>query len=189
MNDHIFTFAAPPEPHIWQKREISIRVIDPAKDEYLLRRAFNWQTDKPTWWRTSMAVWKAGVTLDKYLEYAHHDAQIDIGIFGDDYDFTGLITLAETDEKNVFESHIDAPRTARLDELVEGVEIARDFAFQSGTKAIYNYVARMNRPILKLCRKVGFRETNARVIYGAIGNKVIEWKEFVLTPDFSKQTY
>lgn len=158
--------------------EITARSLDAFQDESLLRAAYRWREDKPRWWRESMRLWEKPES--EYLEAARSRFQADIGFFSNEL-LSCLITFVET-APGRFEVHIDSPRAAGLEFLIRCTLVAKQHFFDRGGGDIFIYVAHINRPILKLCERVGFRATNAGFLYGTVGNKVLEWREFRMLP-------
>jgi hypothetical protein len=175
----------PPAAYSWQQKEVPfVRALDPELDNSLFDEAWRWQNDKPQWWRDSTAVFRGN--KEEFFANTKRDCQVDFGIFSEGgAQLFGLLTVIEI-KPNVFEAHSDARRGADLDFITTGVKIARDHCFQNGATRFISFVASFNRPVLKMCRAVGYRETGARLLHSADRRgRIIEWIELELVkPQF-----
>ena len=156
--------------------DYAMRSLRAEIDEPLYHRIYQWRKDKPRWFQMSMA--PTARSLEEFLSDTFDERQVDFALFIDG-EISAVVTLVEI-MPGVFDSHIDAPRTAKLSDLTEAVLRTKEHVFARGATKIVTYTATFNRPIIRLCKSVGFVDTNVSVFYGSIGKRIVEWREAII---------
>jgi len=165
---------------------MEIRRLNPMTDEALLREAFLWDSNAPDWYSTSDSLFRPD-SVERYLEMAHNENQVDIGVFGGE--MVGLITFDRKGD-GIFEIRLSAKRTASLQTLTEAAYQVRYQIFSIGAKLGLVWIAKRNRHIIKLCEMIGFvrdgvtmyRGTHSRKkLDGSFIYRPIEWVRLITT--------
>lgn len=163
-----------------------IRRLDPIADECLLRESFEWDAYSPDWYSTSDAIFRPDA-IDDYLKMTRNDNQVDIGVFNGE--MIGLVTF-DHKGNGIAEVRLAAKRAASLELLTDAAFQLRHQFFSFGMKAGIVWIAKRNRPIIRLCESIGFVRdglTMYRGVYhrqkldGSFLNRPILWVRMVTT--------
>lgn len=158
---------------------MNIRRLDPIEDRGLYVDAFLWDIDAPRWYRESDKIWRPE-TLEQYLELAHGEDQIDVGVFNPN--LIGLVTITRR-AVGVYEGHLSAKRNAPRDVLSQAVYQVRHQLFEIGMREAFVWVASKNRGVIKLCEDAGFYDNFVTMLKGSYHGRVIEWRQMITTRD------
>lgn len=154
-----------------------LRRLDPVSDRELLREAFAWTADTPSWHRDMDSVF-GPETADEFLEMAAET--ILVGIF--DSSIIGLIIIAPAG-KDVFNSHLCAKRDAPLNMLAaSAAQVMNDF-LGLGMKEGFCWVAEKNRSVRSLCDTIGFQHEGVVMYKGVYKNRLIKWLRYSVRPE------
>lgn len=154
-----------------------IRKLEPIEID-LLRQAFDWREEYPSWFRTMLAEGAPDQSWEGYLQASRE--MVDFGIFeGEMY---GLISIRPCGNSR-YEAHIAAKRGSDLEKLAFAAYAIRDALFRQGAKEIIAWVASQHRSMKRLCRLAGLEPDTLTVIRGEIRNRLITWERFSARPE------
>ena len=149
-----------------------IRRLDPFFDVELLRLAHGWDKETPQWYREMDEIFDS--TLDEYLARAREETQANIGLFEGDEMFA--LVYVNLVGSGVLDAHLAVKRKASPEKVLAGIVEIRDSLFrQLNTKIIYAWLARQNRPLVKMVLRCGFRLDGLTMLKGSIRGKIVEW--------------
>jgi hypothetical protein len=154
-----------------------IRRLDPTKDRGLYVDAFLFDLDAPRWYRESDKIWRPE-TFERYMELAHGDDQIDIGVF--ENGLIGLVTITRR-AQGIYEGHLSAKRNVPRETLSSAVYQIRHQLFEIGMQEAFVWVASKNRGVIKICEESGFYDNFVTMLKGSYHGRVIEWRQMVTT--------
>jgi hypothetical protein len=152
-----------------------VRALKP-NEEYLFRQAYEWTADAPEWWKAMDRVYP--VSFGDYHLATFDESQFNFGIF--DGEMFGLITVNHYGD-GVFDVHIAAKRGASVELLAEAACMIRERLFKSGAQAIFGWVAKFNRGIIKVGEACGMHRDGVRMFKGECHGRVIEWVHLITT--------
>lgn len=147
-------------------------------DKDLLRHAFSWDADAPSWYRQMDEVF-GPKTVDEFVPLVDDPKNALIGIFNPE--FVGLIT-ATLVCKERFEIHLWAKRGTSLDVLEEAGYQIREQLVRFGAQEIFVWVAEKNRPVKQLCARLGLLPDGIELLKGSYKKKVIVWNRLTYNP-------
>jgi hypothetical protein len=147
-----------------------IRALQP-EEESLFREAYEWTRDAPKWLKAldSIFGWK---TFEDYYKQAREENQVSFGVF--ENELVALVALVER-AKGLFEAELSARRGTDIRLIAQAVREVGNALVSSGQVECFIWVAKRNRPVLRMCEVVGFKRTGISLFKGSYKERVIEW--------------
>lgn len=149
---------------------IEIRILDENKDESLLDTAWKWEREAPEWFKEVQSAHKE--TFIEFLTSAK--TELLAGIFIDN-NLSAVIRFVPQD--GMHELHLMAKRGTDFNLLLEACKSIKEYVFERGVEILGGWVARVNRPVIKLYRLLGFAHLDNRT-EGTVRGKPAEWWYF-----------
>lgn len=165
---------------VWYRR------LDPDRDVERFRRAYGWDRDAPRWYSEMDAVF-GDYAFDEYVAKAREVTQVNIGLFEGEEMFamitTNLVAMTTTPAPSgVYDLHLAAARHAGAEKIVRAfISIRRQMFEDLNALALYGWVASVNRPLMRLSRRLGFKPDGMLMLKGSVREGVIRWRRVTYT--------
>lgn len=155
-----------------------IKRLDPIANESLLREAFSWDREAPSWFRQMDSIFGPD-DVDDFLKGAQDLANVYLGVFQPSghiahYPLVGVIILTLV-SNNRYTAHLCACRGARVEVLAQAAIQVKEDMFNLGMNEVFVFVAEKNRGVRKLCEIIGLQEDGITMYKGSYRGRVIKW--------------
>lgn len=154
---------------------MTMRRLDPVKDERLVREAVAWINSAPRWFQDADAVWGKD-NADDYLNQMSTDAQADFGVF-DDEKFIAVLTVS-LKSHGVYESHLMAKRNASSSVITLAIVNLREQMFQHGMIETWLWLARKNFAVRHIVEAAGLIRDGVSMLKGRSHGRPIQWLRY-----------
>lgn len=165
---------------------VHFRRLDPEADVECFRLAYGWDRDAPRWYREMDSVF-GDYSLNEYVAKAREATQVNIGLFEGREIFamitTNLVAMTtDPTASGVYDLHLAAARHAGAEKIVRAFESIRRQMFEDlNALALYGWVASVNRPLVRLSRRLGFKPDGLLMFKGSVRGRVIRWERVTYT--------
>lgn len=175
MSTAISPFRAGVQPVV---RQLTIRRLDPAQDEFLIEHAFSWLLNSPIWRQNTEEVFGT-LNYQDYLA-AHHDSgRVGIAVFEGKY-HRATVTLHLT-AKHTYEVSLEADRATSLGVLMEAGRLIRDQLFGLyNAELVYAWVPMHAVGVRAVLTSIGFTTDRVTMLRGVTHSRLIEWELYSL---------
>ena len=140
-------------------------------DEDLLREAYRWSRDAPTWFQDADKVFNRG-TEDNFVSQLADLRRWFVGIFNPSLE---AIIVVEWKGNGQFEGHLLAHRRAVTEMIGAAISQLLFDLLDCGMQEAFVWVAARNKPIQKLCANIGFLPDGIVMWKGSYRGRVIRW--------------
>lgn len=148
------------------------------EDEALLRTAYQWDKDFPTWWREMDRVFNSG-TEDDFIERAKNPHSAYVGVFDGD-DLIALV-IVETPAPSIHEGHLLAKRGANQELITTACVTMISDLFNLGMTRLFVWVAERHSALRKLCANIALQPDGLIMWRGSYHGKPIKWVRYSIT--------
>lgn len=151
---------------------MNIRILDERRDEGLLREAWAWASDAPEWFREVQSAHKE--SLGEFLKTAHEE--LIVGIFENEKVVAVVRFVPQMfGETGLHELHLMAKRKTDFNSLFQACASIKQFVAERGLIKLGGWIAKKNRPIVKLYEMLGFKHHGDMRTEGTIHGKPAIW--------------
>ena len=155
---------------------MNLKRLTPA-DSDLLREAWEWDKDRPSWYAQMDHVFSQG-SVDNLITQLKDWRKLFIGIF--DPDLTAIVIIKWKGEGR-FGGDLMAKSSANPDSIVEAIIYLEYETLKFGMKEINVWVAERNRGVRRICERANLKPDGVVMFRGAYRGRVIRWLRHSLT--------
>jgi hypothetical protein len=155
--------------------DVTLRRLDPDRDESLVREAVSWLDEQPLFWRNCDSAWGTE-SADAYLRQMGEGRQADFGLFIGG-EFRAVITLS-LEGQGLYNTHLMAKRGTDPAALVLAVASMRSQVFRQGAAEVWNWVAAKNRGVRRILEAAGMVKDGVERFKGASHGRPILWVRY-----------
>lgn len=156
--------------------DVTLRRLDPAADESLVREAVAWMESAPRWFRDCDAAWGATEGADDDLRHMREEPQADFGVF-DGGELVAVVTVT-LEGKGVFNSHLMAKRGANPLAVMQGASGVLKGLLGQGMREGWSWLARKNYGARRVVEAMGMRLDGLSRFKGVSHGQPIEWVRY-----------
>jgi hypothetical protein len=155
---------------------VTMRRLDPDRDESLVREAVSWLAEQPTFFQNCDAAWGGAETADDYLRHMRDGRQGDFGVF-DSGELIAVVTIS-LEGKGVFNSHLMVKRGASPAIVASGASGVLKGLLGEGMKEGWSWLAAKNYGARKIIEAIGMVRDGVERFRGQSHGQPILWVRY-----------
>jgi hypothetical protein len=140
-------------------------------DEELLREAWAWDADRPSWYRQMDAAFNRG-SVDDLVEQLTDRRKVFMGVF--DPSLTAIVVIEQHGD-GVYEGHLMARRGANPMLIATVIQSLLTDLCDYGLTQACCWIAERNTSVRKLCSTIGFQPNGVVMWRGSYRGRAIKW--------------
>jgi len=143
-------------------------------DDALLREAFHWDVDRPTWYTQMDRVFSWGGE-EGFVRLLDDRRNVLIGVFNPELIAVIIVVL---EDYGLFTAHLCAKRNADVDLIVQAAQTVLYDLLEFDLRELYVWVAEKHRSLKRLCSMIGMERDGIRMFKGSYRGRLICWHRY-----------